>query len=94
MSQDPVDRPADPRADQLRRDQQKRSQRTLIGFALVEGFVLAAAVVAIYVLELIDPSAGVWVLVAIALLSGGLLGTYIMISTQRNQRELTELGEE
>lgn len=91
MSQHPHGSPASTRAEELRRTQQKRQQRALIGFAVAEGFVLAIAVIVVYVLQLVDPVVGVWLLVAIALVGGGLLSTYLVTSMRRNQRELTAL---
>ena len=91
MSHEPGTHPVPTRADEIRHAQQKRQQRALIARALVEGAVLAVAVIAIFVLELIDPAVGIWVLVGIALLGGGALSTYLMISMQRNQRERSQL---
>lgn len=91
MSQDPHGSPASTRVEELRRTQQKRQQRALIGFAVAEGFVLAIAVIVVYVLQLVEPVVGVWLLVAIALVGGGLLSTYLVMSMRRNQRELTAL---
>ena len=91
MSQHPRGSPASTRAEELRRTQQKRQQRALIGFAVAEGFVLAIAVIVVYVLQLVEPVVGVWLLVAIALVGGGLLSTYIVTSMRRHQRELTAL---
>lgn len=91
MSQHPHGSPASTRVEELRRTQQKRQQRALIGFAVAEGFVLAIAVIVVYVLQLVEPVVGVWLLVAIALVGGGLLSTYIVTSMRRHQRELTAL---
>ena len=52
MSQHPHGSPASTRVEELRRTQQKRQQRALIGFAVAEGFVLAIAVIVVYVLQL------------------------------------------
>lgn len=93
MSQDPAGHPASTRADELRRVQQKRRQRMLMAFALIEGLVLALAVIAIYVLRLIDPAMGVWVLVAIALVGGSALSAFLVLSLRRDQRELETLAE-
>lgn len=91
MSQHPHGSPASTRVEELRRTQQKRQQRALIGFAVAEGFVLAIAVIVVYVLQLVEPVVGVWLLVAIALVGGGLLSTYLVTSMRRHQRELTAL---
>lgn len=65
----------------------------LMAFALIEGLVLALAVIAIYVLRLIDPAMGVWVLVAIALVGGSALSAFLVLSLRRDQRELETLAE-
>ena len=69
----------EPPAEELRRVQKQR-QRFLIGFAVIEGIILAIAMVIVFGLELIDPAVGIWVIVAIALLGGGVLSAYLMIS--------------
>lgn len=93
MSQDSGSRPADTRADELRHAQQQRQQRTLIAFALIEGFFLMVAMLAVYAFDLIDPSVGIWLIVALALFGGSLLSAYLVISMRRNQRELAELSQ-
>ncbi len=79
-----------PPADQLRRHQQERLSRFFIGFAIVEGLLLGACVLAIFVLELIDPELGIWLLVGVAAVSATVLSTFLMATTKRNQRELEQ----
>ena len=80
--------PSDARARELSRQRQEQMSRFFVAFAVVEGLLLAVSVIAIYVLELIDPELGVWVLIGIAVLGGTVLSTYILSTNRRNQREL------
>lgn len=70
--------------------QQQKLQRFFIAFAAIEGIILAAAVVLIYVLEVIDPAIGHWVLITIALLGGVVLSSYIMKNVHGNRPESGE----
>ncbi|WP_299298431.1 hypothetical protein [uncultured Brachybacterium sp.] len=85
MNHLPASSSADAAAADSRRVQQER-QRFFIAFAVMEGIVLALAAVLIYVLELIDPALGHWVLIAIALLGGGILSTYLVISMRPSRQ--------
>ncbi|WP_422115265.1 hypothetical protein [Brachybacterium sp. UNK5269] len=76
--------------DAARRDRQQKLQRFFVTFAVIEGVLLAAAVVLIYVLEVIDPAIGHWVLIAIALLGGLVLSSYLMKNVQGNRPEQAE----
>ncbi len=76
--------------DEARRERQQKLQRFFVTFAVIEGILLAAAVVLIYVLEVIDPAIGHWVLIAIALLGGLVLSSYIMKNVQGNRPEQAE----
>ena len=71
----------------LRRRQQAELSRFFIRFAMVEGVVLAAAVVVIFVLRLIDPDIGIWVLLAVAAVGAAILSGYLVSTTRRHQRE-------
>ena len=79
-----------PTTDALRRRQQERLTRFFVGFAIVEGALLAACVLAIYVLDLIDPEIGIWLLIGVAALSATVLSTVLITATRRNQRELDQ----
>lgn len=83
---------SDQRAFELRRQQQQRLSRFFLVFAMVEGAAIAACVLAIFVLELIDPDLGIWVLLAVAALGATILSAYILTRTRRNQQELEELA--
>lgn len=78
--------------DELRRAQSARMQRFFVRFALVEGTVLIAAVVLLFVVEIIDPAIGIWVLIALALIGASVLSTVLLSETRRRQRELEEIG--
>ncbi|GAA1308190.1 hypothetical protein [Brachybacterium tyrofermentans] len=80
--------PSDARARELSRQRQEQMSRFFVAFAVVEGLLLAVSVIAIYVLELIDPELGVWVLIGIGVLGGTVLSTYILSTNRRNRREL------
>ena len=81
----------DARAEALRTEFRAKGNRFFIAFAVAEGAVLVAAVVAVFVLELVDEKIGVWVLVGIAML-GGLILSMSIVSRQRAfQRELREV---
>lgn len=75
----------------LRRRQQERRSRVFVRFAIIEGTVLAAAVVAVYVLDLIDPDMGIWVILALAVVGSIVLSGYLVNTTRRDQRELEAL---
>ena len=81
-----------PAVDELRRTQAARMQRFFVRFALVEGAALIAAVVLVFVIEIIDPAIGIWVLIALALIGASVLSTVLLSETRRRQRELAELG--
>jgi len=81
----------DPRLRALEQDQQQRRARFFLTFAVIEGIVLAAAVIAIFVLELVDPDIGVFVLVAIAAVGGGVMAFSIMSQNRRFQRERQDM---
>lgn len=55
----------------------RRSSRRLAAFAFIEGTLLALAVIAVYVLELVDDEVGVWIIVAIAVI--GALAMSVML---------------
>ncbi|ASK65083.1 hypothetical protein CFK39_03725 [Brachybacterium avium] len=72
----------------VRRRQQERRSRVFVRFAIIEGVVLAAAVLAIFVLELIDPTIGIWVILVLAVLGSVILSGYLVTAARRDQREL------
>ncbi|ATG51386.1 hypothetical protein CFK38_07505 [Brachybacterium vulturis] len=50
-----------------------------------------ASLVAIFVLELIDPDIGIWVLIALAAFGSVILSGYLVSTSQRDKRELEAL---
>lgn len=91
MSDAQAGAPTAPEADEIRREHGERRARFMIFFAVVEAIVLGAAVVLIFVLEVIDPDTGVWVLVVLAAVGATVLSTYVLLSTRRMQSELEAL---
>lgn len=81
----------DPRVEELKRQHQQRQTRFLITFVLFEGIVLAAAAVAIYVLGLIDPEQGIWLLVGIAAVSAFVMSTGLMSMIRRHAKEMRDV---
>lgn len=81
----------DPRLAALRERQQQEQKRLFITFAAIEGLLIAAALVVVYLLGVIDPEQGVWVLVAIAALGGFVFSTMLLSLVRRHTRERNEL---
>ncbi|MFF3026505.1 hypothetical protein [Microbacterium sp. NPDC057944] len=71
-------------------DYAARFTRTLVGFAVVEGILLALAVVVVYVLELVDPGAGMFIIVGVALLGGLVLSTFLMTHMRGRARAVAQ----
>ncbi|MFE6996447.1 hypothetical protein ACFVAE_10860 [Microbacterium sp. NPDC057659] len=72
------------------RDAMQRQQKLFVRFAIVEGLVLALAVVAIYVLKLVDPDAGIFVILGVAVVGALVLSLLLIREVKRRQRELAE----
>ncbi|WP_341976699.1 hypothetical protein [Microbacterium sp. LWO13-1.2] len=66
------------RARDVEKDYAQRQTKLFRNFALVEGTVLLIVVVAVYVLGLVDPEMGVWILAGVALIGGVALSTLLM----------------
>ncbi|MBO9626547.1 MAG: hypothetical protein J7484_09260 [Microbacterium sp.] len=67
-----------------------RLNRTFVVFAVIEGALLAIAVVLVYVLKLIDPDSGRLVLVGIALLGGLALSMVLMRHMRARSRAVAQ----
>lgn len=78
-------RSKDPRVQAVLTDFGGRRARFFMTFAMIEGAVLAVAVLAVYVLDLIDPEIGIWVILAVALL-GATVVTFGLMSLMRAQQ--------
>lgn len=76
---------------ELRRRHEQERSRFFLRFAVIEGAVLLIAVVAIYVLELIDPALGIWVLIGLAMVAGTILSVFLVSKVKRDQAELEAL---
>lgn len=81
----------DPRVDELQRRHRQRQSRFIMVFALIEGLVIVAALLAVYVLRLVDPDMGIWILVAIAVIGGGILSASLVSSNTRHARDLRDI---
>lgn len=81
----------DPRVEELKRQHQRRQTRLLVTIALVEGIALAAAAIAVYVLGLVDPDQGIWILIGIAAVGAFVMSTSLMSVIRRNAREMRDL---
>ncbi|MFK0402828.1 hypothetical protein ACIQTT_10905 [Microbacterium sp. NPDC090225] len=55
-----------------------RQTRLFVTFALIEGPLLLIGAVLIYGFEIVDPDVGVWFLVAVAVIGGGVLSTLLL----------------
>lgn len=66
------------RVRDVEKDYAQRQTRLFRNFALAEGSVLLIVVVVVYVLGLVDPDVGVWVLAGVALIGGVALSTLLM----------------
>lgn len=80
----------DARIREVSADYARRQTKLFITFALVEGVVLAVLVAIIYVFELIDPEIGIWYLLAVALIGGVLLSTFLMRLVQARTRAIAQ----
>lgn len=80
----------DARVTAVEKEYAARLNRTFIGFALVEGALLALAVVLVYVMKVVDTDAGTLVLVGIALLGGLALSMILMSHMRRRARAVAQ----
>lgn len=67
-----------------------RLNRTFIGFAVVEGILLALAVVVVYVLELVQPEIGMFIILGVALLGGVALSAFLMSHMRARTRAVAQ----
>jgi hypothetical protein len=70
----------------------RKRSRMFVAFACIEGALLAGAVIVIYVLNLVDPDVGVWILVALALIGSLVLSTAIMRQIKAQQQAIRDAG--
>jgi len=81
----------DDRVVTLKRQHQRRLSRFFIAFALIEGLALAVSVVVVYLLELIDPDQGIWLLVGIAVIGGFTMSMGLLSMNRRHAQEMRDL---
>jgi len=82
---------SDDRVGALKREQQQRQTRFFVAFAVIEGLALAIAVVVVFVLQLVDPEQGIWVLVIIAVIGGFAMSMGLLSMTRRHAQEMRDL---
>ncbi|MDR2321550.1 MAG: hypothetical protein LBE60_07880 [Microbacterium sp.] len=70
----------------------RKRSRMFVAFACIEGALLAGAVIVIYVMNLVDPDVGVWILVALALIGSLVLSTAIMRQIKAQQQAIRDAG--
>lgn len=73
-------------------DFRRRRTRMLVAFACVEAPVLVGAIVVVYVLKLVDPQFGMWLVVGVAVISGMALSALILGQIRAEQRAIREVG--
>lgn len=81
----------DPRVEALKRQHQQRQSRFFLTFAVVEGLAIAAAIVVVYVLDVLDPEYGIWVLLAVAAIGATVMSVGIMSMTRRHAQEMRDI---
>lgn len=88
----PTDYSTQARVQRINEDFARRRSRFFLGFAIVEGLLLAAAVVAVYVLEVVDPDQGFWIIAAVAALGAMVMAGWIVSSTRAQQQAIRDVG--
>lgn len=89
----PTDYSTQARVQRINEDFARRRSRFFLGFAIVEGLLLAAAVVvAVYVLEVGDPDQGFWIIAAVAALGAMVMAGWIVSSTRAQQQAIRDVG--
>ncbi|WP_102193601.1 hypothetical protein [Microbacterium aurantiacum] len=78
------------RVRDVEKDYAQRQTRLFRNFALVEGSVLLIVVVVVYVLGLVDPDVGVWVLAGVALIGGVSLSALLMQHLKKRAAALAQ----
>ncbi|OZB80726.1 MAG: hypothetical protein B7X41_15080 [Microbacterium sp. 14-71-5] len=70
----------------------RKRSRMFVAFACIEGAMLAGAVIVVFVLKLVDPNVGVWILVALALVGSLVLSTMIIQQIRAQQQAIRDAG--
>jgi len=70
----------------------RRRARMFVAFACVEGPVLLGAIVVVYVLKLVDPQYGVWVVAGVALISALCLSALVISHAKAEQQAIRDVG--
>lgn len=78
------------RVARAQRDAAQRRQKLFVRFAVVEALVLVLAVLAVYVLKVIDPEIGLFLIVGVVVVAGAVLTMLVLREMKRAQREIAE----
>ncbi|VXB88374.1 conserved hypothetical protein [Microbacterium sp. 8M] len=89
---DPTDYSTEAQVRRISADFARRRARMFLAFACVEGPVLLGAIVVVYVLKLVDPQFGLWIILAVALLSGLCLSALIIGHAKAEQQAIRDVG--
>jgi hypothetical protein len=89
---DPTDYSTEAQVRRISADFARRRARMFLAFACVEGPVLLGAIMVVYVLKLVDPQFGLWIILAVALLSGLCLSALIIGHAKAEQQAIRDVG--
>lgn len=81
----------DPRVASLHAEWTKRRARFFMTFAFVEGAILTLAIVAVYLLKIVDPDLGILVIAGLAVLGAVVMGFSILSQQRAYQRDLRDI---
>lgn len=76
----------DPRLAAVDADFATKRTRLFLTFAVIEGLVILALVLIIYVFAIIDPDQGIWIILVLAMLGGFTLAAQIVSLGKQHQR--------
>jgi hypothetical protein len=89
---DPTDYSTEAQVRRISADFARRRARMFLAFACVEGPVLLGAIMVVYVLKLVDPQFGLWIILAVALLSGLCLSALIIGHAKAEQQAIRDVS--
>lgn len=78
------------RVREVEKEYAARQTKLFTRFALIEGAVLLVAILAVYVLRIVDAEVGLWVLVGIAAAGGLVLSMLLMQLVQGRSRAVAQ----
>ncbi|MDR6867980.1 hypothetical protein J2Y69_002588 [Microbacterium resistens] len=89
---DSTDFSTEARVRRVNEEYGRKRTRFFVGFALVEGAALAAATLVVYVLGIVDPDQGMWLIIVLALLGAISLSVWLVTSTRSQQQAIRDVG--